>query len=295
MKPVVYSYLFPLLISTVLLSACGTSQQNRYQLRHDRAPAQSVDVSRIPDAVPKPEPRSQYGNPTSYKVRGKTYYVKNSSQGYSERGIASWYGQKFHGHRTSSGETYDMYGMTAAHKTLPLPTYVRVTHLQNGRSVIVKVNDRGPFHDNRLIDLSYVAATKLGITGKGTGVVEVTALDPRQYPTQYPSQNPSQHPGPDPQPVAQTTSHPGKTASKPTPLQYGLYLQAGAFNNRNNAEQLRNKLQSLYNTRKITAAYYPDNQVYRVRIGPLASVEEADRLANDINLHGLDRPHIVVD
>ncbi|MDH5571019.1 MAG: septal ring lytic transglycosylase RlpA family protein [Gammaproteobacteria bacterium] len=266
------------LFSIIFISSCSSPPTNRYQIRNDRAPDTEIDVSHIPDAVPKTEPRSQYGNPASYKVRGKTYHVNQDSKGYSQRGVASWYGQKFHGHRTSSGETYDMYSMSAAHTTLPLPTYARVTHLQNGRSVIVKINDRGPFHDDRLIDLSYAAAKKLGITANGTGIVEVTAIDPDSYQAQ---------------PIAVAQSTP--VQNNDTQLQYGLYLQAGAFVSRSNAEQLRSKLQTIYNERKITASYYPDNQVYRVRIGPLASVEEADKLANDINHKGLAKPHIVVD
>jgi rare lipoprotein A len=173
-----------------------------------------------------------------------------------------------------------MYSMTAAHKTLPLPTYVRVTHLQNGRSVIVKVNDRGPFHDDRLIDLSYAAASKLGITSKGTGVVEVVAIDPRTYLANKDKTTPKKN---------------RSNTPASTPLEYSLYLQAGAFVSRVNAEQLQTKLQALYNTRKITSAYSTEKQVYRVRIGPIASVEEADKLAQDINFRGLDRPHIVID
>jgi len=114
----------------------------------DSAPPQPTDVSSIPDAVPRAEPRSKYGNRPSYKVNGTTYHVLKDAAGYNERGIASWYGKKFHGRRTSSGEPYDMYAMTAAHRSLPLPCYARVTNLQNGRSVVVKINDRGPFHGN---------------------------------------------------------------------------------------------------------------------------------------------------
>ena len=136
-------------------------------------PAQSV-----PDAVPRVEPRSRYGNPPFYDVFGKRYYVLSSSTAYVERGVASWYGPGFHKIRTSTGEPYDMYGMTAAHKTLPLPAYVRVTNLQNGRSIVVRVNDRGPFVDNRIIDLSYTAAAKLDMLRNGTAMVEVRAIDP---------------------------------------------------------------------------------------------------------------------
>ena len=160
-------------VTAVALSACGRSATVE-----DGAPRAKVDVAAIPDAVPKVEPKSRYGNPASYAVYGKRYYPLNASDGYRERGIASWYGTKFHGRRTSSGEPYDMYAMTAAHKTLPLPTYVRVTNLENRRSVVLRVNDRGPFHTNRIIDLSYTAASKLGILSKGTGSVEVLALDP---------------------------------------------------------------------------------------------------------------------
>ncbi len=149
----------------------------------DSAPADGggltdADLAGIPDAVPTEEPLSPYGNPPEYEVSGRTYHVMTTSEGYEAEGLASWYGSKFQGRRTSSGEPYDMYGMTAAHRTLPLPTYVEVTNLDNDRSVIVRVNDRGPFHDGRIIDLSYVAARKLGIVGVGTARVRVRALEP---------------------------------------------------------------------------------------------------------------------
>lgn len=130
----------------------------------------------LPVLVPRAEPRSPYGNPDSYEVFGKRYRVMDSSDGYVERGVASWYGREFHGRRTSSGESYDMHALSAAHRTLPLPTYVEVTNLENGRKVVVRINDRGPFHGDRIIDLSYAAAVKLGMAGKGTARVEVRAL-----------------------------------------------------------------------------------------------------------------------
>jgi rare lipoprotein A len=137
-----------------------------------------ADLDAIPDAVPVALPKSRYGNPKDYEVLGERYFVLNSAAGYKERGHASWYGTKFHGKRTSSGEPYDMFAMTAAHKTLPLPTYVRVTHLGNGKSVVVKVNDRGPFHVGRIIDLSYAAAARLDILGQGSAMVEVETVTP---------------------------------------------------------------------------------------------------------------------
>ena len=136
----------------------------------------------VPDAVPRIEPRAQHGNPPFYDVFGKRYYVLSSSVGYWERGVASWYGPGFHKVRTSIGEPYDMYAMTAAHKTLPLPAYVRVTNLQNGRSVVVRVNDRGPFVGNRIIDLSYTAAAKLDMLRNGTAMVDVRTIDPMTPP-----------------------------------------------------------------------------------------------------------------
>lgn len=154
---------------------------NMYTQKQDHGPHDIRDIpdlSSIPDVVPKYEPKSRYGNPPKYKVFNKTYKVLSSSKGYKERGNASWYGTKFHGFRTSSGEIYDMYKLTAAHKTLPLPTYVKVVNLHNKRSIIVKVNDRGPFHGDRILDLSYAAASKLGIVNHGVGKVEIMAINP---------------------------------------------------------------------------------------------------------------------
>ncbi|MGB0221191.1 MAG: septal ring lytic transglycosylase RlpA family protein [Sinimarinibacterium flocculans] len=153
----------------------------RYALEHDVAPHPDEvpdDIANIPDAVPRAEPRSRGGNSPVYSVFGKTYRVLSDARGFRERGIASWYGKKFHGNRTANGETYDMFRMTAAHKTLPLPSYVRVTRLDNGRSVVVRINDRGPFHKGRVIDLSYAAAAKLDMLGHGSTEVEVVAIDP---------------------------------------------------------------------------------------------------------------------
>lgn len=139
------------------------------------------DPEEIPDAVPPPsEPPSRYGNASEYEVFGRTYRVLESSEGYDEEGEASWYGEQFHGRPTSSHEVFDMYAMTAAHKTLPLPTYVEVENLDNGRTAVLRVNDRGPFHEGRIIDLSYAAALKLGVVGAGVARVRVRAVGPVQ-------------------------------------------------------------------------------------------------------------------
>lgn len=237
----------------------------------DQAPASPRDVSAVPNAVPKAEPRSRYGNPASYVVFGKRYHTLPSSKGYRERGLASWYGTKFHGKRTSSGEPYDLYAMTAAHKTLPLPTYVEVTNLDNGRSVIVKVNDRGPFHGGRIIDLSYTAASKLGILDKGTGRVEVRAIDPRT-PDQAPANTP----------VLIQKDIPAETTDSQ------LFLQVGAFQDRNNAERMRNNIQAQnLGAVRIVEAGTEQGTFYKVQVGPLSDAGEADRVAQALQPLGI--------
>ncbi len=264
---------YSLLAAALLAGACTSLPSPRLPVA-DSGPTEPVDVSHIPDAVPRAEPRSRYGNPDSYVVMGRRYHVLASSKGYVERGIASWYGTKFHGRRTSSGEPYDMYAMTAAHKTLPLPTYARVTNLSNGRTVVVRINDRGPFHGNRIIDLSYAAAVKLGIAGKGTGLVEVRALDPGR---------------PDP---SEPTLH---QAGTPRASEPALYLQVGAFANRLNAERLSERLRRLNTPVEVTPATRRERTVYRVRIGPLAGAEEADRVASQLAEQGLVDTRVVID
>lgn len=261
-----------------LLTACATAPPPQA----DSAPERKLDPDRIADAVPRNEPRSRYGNPKSYVVFGRRYHVMDSSDGHREQGIASWYGSKFHGRRTSSGEPYDMYAMTAAHKHLPLPTYVRIKNLQNGRRAVVKVNDRGPFHDNRIIDLSYAAATKLDITAGGTGVVEVRAIDPDSW-------RPERTPAPAATQAAAPAMQPGDAAP------FSLYLQVGAFSSRQNAQKLHDTLVFLHDSVRIDAAAREEDTIYRVRIGPLASVEEADQLAARIAELGMAAPHIVVN
>src|SRR5258708_3803973 len=168
----------PVATSPSTSSPSAQKSDHRYAQDQDSQPSgPAPDLSKIPEPVPRAEPKSVYGNKSPYEVLGRTYAVLPNAQGYVERGIASWYGNKFHGYTTSNFEKYDMYAFTAAHKTLPLPSYARVTNLENGASVIVRINDRGPFAENRIIDLSYVAALKLGIWQKGTGMVEVRAID----------------------------------------------------------------------------------------------------------------------
>lgn len=247
---------------------------NPYDIKHDYGPATSMEMDGHEDIVPRVEPRSRGGNPGSYVVLGKKYWVMKDSKGYKERGIASWYGKKFHGRKTSNGETYDMYAMSAAHKTLPIPTYLRVTNLKNGRSTIVRVNDRGPFHENRIIDLSYAAASKLGVVETGTGLVEIEALDPAHYAPQ--KRNPVQ--------VAQKHHN------------VGLYIQIGAFASRQNAERLQNRLQANdFKQVSILPSQDVKGMLYRVRLGPIATVDEADTLSAQLAIQGMGAPKIVID
>jgi rare lipoprotein A len=166
---------------SAVVAAAKAKTEARYAIKQDLGPKQHLDMSKAPDAIPKIEPHSRGGNKSRYEVWGKSYSVMPSSVGFQERGLASWYGQKFHGHLTSNGETYDMYSMSAAHKSLPLPTYARITNLDNNKIVIVRVNDRGPFHGDRVIDLSYAAASKLDYRKTGVANVLVEAIDARQW------------------------------------------------------------------------------------------------------------------
>jgi rare lipoprotein A len=282
---------------TTLLVACSTSHHkhsssSRYAQSQDSAPDRAVDVSDVKDAIPRVEPKSRYGNPASYVVFGKRYHTLSSSKGYSDRGIASWYGTKFHGHRTSSGEPYDMYQMSAAHKTLPLPSYARIINLRNGKSVIVKINDRGPFHDNRIIDLSYAAASRLDILGKGTGLVEVQTIDPRSR-----NPEPAKRTVLASKPKVAATQPVNNTEHKNTEHKPSLYLQVGAFLSRGNAERLKTRLSSteLPGNLQISEGLSNRKPIYRVRIGPLASVETADKLTQFLADQGIESPRVVID
>lgn len=248
------------------------SQSSRYRDGSDSVPGDVPDISKLVEPVPRVESRSLYGNKSPYTVLGNSYRVLPSARGYDERGIASFYGNKFHGYKTSSLETYDMYAFSAASTTLPLPSYARVTNLENGKSVIVRINDRGPFHQNRLIDLSYAAAVKIGIWPKGTGLVEVRGIDPG---------NPAQELPP---PTVVRTGHPG------------IYLQVGAFSDADNAERLAQRLrQANVGAVQVMDAEVNGRRVRRVRVGPLADVDRADQVSTRIEGMGLPRPQVAVD
>ena len=263
------------------------------------SPVEMPPPQSVPDMVPRVEPRSRNGNPPFYDVLGKRYFVLSSSVGYVERGVASWYGPGFHKVRTSTGETYDMYAMTAAHKTLPLPAYVRVTNLQNGRSVVVRVNDRGPFVGNRIIDLSYTAASKLDMLRNGTAMVEVRILEPASgAPSAAPlTSTPitaAAESADSPPPQAAPDAVAGAVSTVPVPR--ALFIQAGAFSDPKNADRLMDKLRG----GGYGKVFVRDNEIagrrmYRVRIGPVPNVAEFDRIVAALERVGVNDAHLALD
>lgn len=247
-----------------LLVSCATTHK-------DGPPGYNVDVSRIPNAVPKKEPLSKYGNMRSYEVFGKRYYPLKSSHNYDKVGTASWYGTKFHSRLTSSGERYDMLSMTAAHKTLPLPTYVEVTNLKNNRKVVVKVNDRGPFSSNRLIDLSYVAAKKLGMLGHGTTEVRIRAIDPDSFnkPMRFArNKNTS---------FENNFYHPSENKAENTK---GIYLQVGAYKTRSYAQRMKSRLSHKVDAPILISRSNTGARLYRVRVGPIKDESSVTSIEN---------------
>ena len=240
------------LIFALALSALAGCSSSGFMVEKDGA-GKRIDTSAIPNAVPKPEPITRAGNKSPYEVFGKTYWVLPSNKGYKESGVASWYGTKFHGRLTSNGEIYNMYGMTAAHKSLPIPSYAKVTNTENGRSIVVRINDRGPFHDERLIDLSFVGAMKLGYADKGTASVLIEAIDTDPKPKPAPK--------PAPQQIAKAEITKTETAAS------GQYLQVGAFTDMATAQQLKDKVRSLTSQPIILRT---QDKLHKLWIGPIA-------------------------
>ncbi len=254
-----------LILLCVWIAACASRPTTTGRLPEpvDGPPAVPLDPDRIKDAVPRRDPVTRAGNTSPYTVFGRTYTVMPvaQAQGYRSRGLASWYGTKFHGRPTANGEIYDMNAMTAAHRSLPIPAYVRVTNLENGRTAVVRVNDRGPFHQDRIIDLSYAAAVRLGFDRKGTALVEIEVVDVDNV-----------------APVQLVGTH---------------YLQAGAFQSRVLAENLQRRLEVAvdYPVRVLEAADNPG--IHRVRIGPVADRVAAERLRSRLLAEQLADAHII--
>lgn len=237
------------------------------------------NLEAVPDAVPKDEPLHRYAN-NPYAVFGQTYTPVRTRSSYKARGLASWYGKKFHGLKTASGEIYDMYGMTAAHPTLPIPSYVRVTNISNNRSVVVRVNDRGPFHPNRIIDLSYTAAHKLGYINAGSTLVEVERIDPS---------NPFETPATQAKATSATAEIMLASATPPDTSLSGIYLQLGAFASEQNAAAFHGEIAPRLADFSRAAQIKHVDGLYRVRIGPYfdeaAAKSDADELKNRFNLN----------
>jgi rare lipoprotein A len=257
-----------IVFTAVFISSCMISIEQE-DSEPDYVP---VDIMAVPNAIPKYEKRTRAGNPPGeYEVLGKRYKVLAESRGYRKTGIASWYGTKFHGRKTSNGEVYNMYAMTAAHKSLPIPSYVRVTHLKNKRSVVLRVNDRGPFHDDRIIDLSYTAAAKLGIHKMGTGLVEVTALE---------------------------FDSPGTIQQADSQLsqQSAFYLQVGAFINPKSAKQVQAKLASAkISFSRIQRVQKQGKDIYKVQVGPLYSERQAQQENERLAQMGFANAQLIVE
>jgi rare lipoprotein A len=234
-------------LAAALLAACtAPPPESRYPQAQDTAPVRSISPDDVADAVPRADPILAVGNKTPYTVNGVRYEILEDARHYKQRGTASWYGTKFHGHETSNGEIFDLYQASAAHKTLPIPCYARVTNLDNGRSITVRVNDRGPFHDDRLIDLSYAAAVKLGYMEKGTANVEVEVLS-----------------------IAGVDDRRGTTSGS------YRYLQMGAFGSESSALRLQGELQALLTAPvSVSRVQSGDDLLYRVRVGPVADNDE---------------------
>ena len=271
------------------LSGCGAI--GRGLLRHrDGPPSRDIDVSQIKDAIPRVEPHHPYGT-KDYVLGGRRYKVLKNSKGYVKTGYASWYGTSFHGKHTATQEKYNLYAMTAASKELPLPSYAEVVNLRNGKKVIVRVNDRGPFHGKRIIDLSYAAAKKLGFADHGVAPVRVTAIDPKAWKTNLAHDDCSRHS------VKTSASHDDhsqlstKPSIKPTikPDSFAqenqLFLQLGAFSSEKNAQSLADRIRTVVGHDHGIAVLSRSN-IYKLRLGPLANLEDGKKLKGLLETKG---------
>ena len=252
----------------------------RYSIMQDRAPEKSIELINIPEVVPEPVVRTIAGNRSPYTVLGKSYFVLPSEEGYSERGIASWYGEKFHGHKTSNGEVFDMYQVSAAHKSLPIPSFLWVTNLDNNRSIIVRVNDRGPFHGNRIIDLSYAAALKLGYADIGTARVQLDAIITEKLSSDS---------------VSRGNIEPKALSSVSRVLIKNQYLQIAALSSRASATELLANVEEVIdepvfiNTMKDPSG----KTLYRVRVGPIGDPVELENISRKLVAADFGMPYPV--
>lgn len=278
-----------------LLGGCASSPEtdssSRYTLEQDRAPAGDFDASGLDNAVPVYEAPRRAGNKSPYTVWGKQYHVLDSNDGYVARGTASWYGEKFHGHKTSNGETFDMYAMTAAHKSLRIPGYARVTNLDNGRSVIVRVNDRGPFHSDRIIDLSYAAAKKLGYQARGTARVEVAAITVKPDGAMFLAGKPFV-----PGERGSYADSPVRASGDMAGDNRSLFVQLGSFSSRDPAVKLLNQVRAvLENPMRVRAIDTASGRFHRVQVGPFSDEDSARRTQSILEARGFDQSILLTD
>lgn len=282
----------PVLLGAIA-AGCGSSSDggSRYSISQDRAPARGIDPDSVPDVVPGPVVRTGAGNRSPYTVLGRTYTVLPTEEGYSARGVASWYGEKFHGHKTSNGEVFDMYKASAAHTSLPIPSFLRVTNLDNNRNIVVRVNDRGPFHGDRVIDLSYGAAVKLGFADRGTARVQIDAITAdsegsREWAPRAPP--PAVNPAADRMAAALTR---GETAT----ANRHLYLQVGSFSVYDYAANLTRRVRAVTNRPVFIRSVEVGNRgmLHRVRVGPVNGPGEARQLTLLLVAADLGSPYTV--
>ena len=272
-----------ILLAIVSCSSVSSPPENpndgRYSITQDRAPSKPIELDSIPDVVPAPVVRTLAGNRSPYSVLGETYFVLPSEEGYSERGIASWYGEKFHGHKTSNGEVFDMYHVSAAHKSLPIPSFLKVTNLDNNRTIVVRVNDRGPFHGDRIIDLSYAAALKLGYAEIGTARVELEAIVTEKLSNEYGLGQDSN--------LKRGAIKPSRSSKQ--------YLQVAAFSNQLSAKKLSQKLKEMIISPVLVSSMKDSagKVLYRVRIGPIDDPAELKKITERLVSADLGRPYPV--
>lgn len=266
----------------------ATDHSSRYTITQDRAPDGNFDASGLSDAVPVYQAPVRAGNKSPYTVWGKSYTVMDSNDGYVATGTASWYGEKFHGHKTSNGETFDMYQMSAAHKSLRIPGYARVTSLDSGRSVIVRVNDRGPFHGDRLIDLSYAAAKKLGYQSRGTAQVKVESITVKPDGSMFIAGQPFTLDG---QPAPAVASADAGTGG-------GLFVQLGSFSSRDPAEKMQLRAKnalSASNPVRVRAVETASGRFHRVQVGPFQSEGSARKTQSLLETQGFLQSIVLTD
>lgn len=293
--------LFLLSLSLALLAACRSApvppessapvaNAGRYSISQDRAPSAPLDPSQIREVVPVPLNRTMAGNRSPYTVNGRTYRVLQTEEGFQQTGMASWYGEKFHGHDTSNGEVFDMYQVSAAHVSLPIPSFARVTNLENQRSIIVRVNDRGPFHNDRIIDLSYAAAWKLGFSDKGTALVHVESIVPGRQNVILAANTASSATS------SAATSVSAASGSTAAASSGRRYLQAGAFSDLVAAQRLSDRLRGLTGTDVVIRSVQAENSgqpLHRVRVGPISDAGEIERITNLMRSANLGQPYVV--